>query len=158
MSQRGRTPVLNDDKRRAVCAILSKGFTLAEAANCLQCSVRTLQVEQRRNPQFREEVRQAKAQALLTPFQIMRKAAGSNWRAASWMIERADAERRHRAMMEMEDVDDDYNEPAGDEQPSLYERLLAASERTSQEISPEFARDCPKSTAFVLAHRARRES
>ena len=165
MSKRGRTPILNDDKRRAACAILSKGGTLAEAAECLQCSVRTLQIEQRRNPQFGEQVREAKARALLTPYQIMRKAARSNWRAASWMIERADAERREREMMEMEYDDAPEVDDAPNEEPSLLDRLRAAAERRSRssddtplEITPELERDLPKSAAFVRALRARSTS
>lgn len=99
MSQPSRPPVLNDAKREVVCIILAKGGTLAEAAKCLDLSVRTLQREQRRNPRFSMQVSEAKAQALLMPFQVLRKAARTNWRAASWMIERADAQRRERAAM-----------------------------------------------------------
>lgn len=89
-------PFLNDDKRRAVCAILARGGTLVEAAECLRCSVGTLKKEQRRNPRFREQVLEARARALLMPYQVVRKAACPNWRAASWMIERAEAQQRRR--------------------------------------------------------------
>lgn len=115
MPQRGRPAILNDDRRRAVCAILSKGGTLVDAARCLRCSVRVLQLEIRRNPKFREQVRSAKAEALLTPFQIIRQAARTNWRAARWMIERAD--QRRRELRANEQVGDYFEPPTADDSP-----------------------------------------
>ncbi|MEX2172418.1 MAG: hypothetical protein WD851_24065 [Pirellulales bacterium] len=154
MSKRGRTPILNDAKRRVVCAILAKGGTLGEAAECLQCSVRTLQLERKRNPRFRQQVCEAKAQAMLMPFFIMHKEAGSKWRAASWMIRREDDRRRELASMR---DDHGFQIHQADEGPSFLEELRRAGQQPSQsprEIPPGFARDCPRATAKVLATRA----
>lgn len=155
MPPTGRPSFLNDAKRQVVCALLAKGGTLAEAAQLLGCTGRTLQREQRRNPQFRQQVKDARAQALLTPFQIMRRAARTNWRAASWMIERADAQRREQAELHSNDY---YETLPDDERPSLLERLRRAAQqpsRTPGEIPPGFAEAFPKATAFIRALRAR---
>ena len=98
MSTNGRRRVLDDTKRREICALLSAGVSLQKTAEYVGCSRSTIQREMRRNSEFRERVQRSKATPQLGPLQAMRQAAQSNWRAAAWMLERADPEqfgRRH---------------------------------------------------------------
>jgi hypothetical protein len=89
---RGRDRVLDDAKQREVCALLSAGCNLQAAAQYVGCATNTIRREADRNPDFGLRVREARLQAQLSPLQAMRKAANSHWRAAAWMLERADPE------------------------------------------------------------------
>jgi hypothetical protein len=89
---RGRDRVLDAGKQREVCALLSAGCSLQAAAQYVGCATNTIRREANRDPDFGRRVREARLQAQLSPLQAMRKAANSHWRAAAWMLERADPE------------------------------------------------------------------
>jgi hypothetical protein len=87
---RGRNRILDEAKQREVCALLSAGCSLEAAASYVECAPNTIRREALRNPDFGRRLREARLQAQLSPLQAMRKAASSHWRAAAWMLERAD--------------------------------------------------------------------
>jgi hypothetical protein len=88
----GRIRSLDESKQREVCALLSAGCSLEAAASYVECAANTIRREALRNPDFGRRLREARIQAQLTPLQAMRKAASNHWRAAAWMLERADPE------------------------------------------------------------------
>ena len=99
MATMGRPRVLDEGKRREVCALMAAGASRAQAAEYVGCSESTLKREAMRDREFGERMRRAKATASLTPLHAMRQAAQTHWRAAAWMLERAEPEqfgRRHR--------------------------------------------------------------
>jgi hypothetical protein len=89
---RGRLRVLDEGRQREVCALISSGCSLLAAAQYVGCAPNTIRREANRNPEFGRRLREAQLQAQLSPLQAMRKAANSHWRAAAWMLERADPE------------------------------------------------------------------
>jgi hypothetical protein len=84
----GRPRALDDAKRREVCTLLTAGLELQEAARYVGCTDRTLRNEIRRSAAFRSEVQAALLSARLAPEKLLRQAAGRNWRAAAWLLER----------------------------------------------------------------------
>lgn len=96
MAKRGRPRALDDTKRGQVCALVSAGAGLRQAAEYVGCSHSTLCREARRDAGFREQLRRARATTQLAPLQSMRQAAQTNWRAAAWMLERSDPEQYGR--------------------------------------------------------------
>jgi hypothetical protein len=104
----GRPPALDDPKRREICALLNAGLEFTEAARYVGCTPRTIRNEIRRNPDFRREVHDALLAARLAPEKLLRQAAGRNWRAAAWLLERTDPQayaRRSPAACTPEDLD-----------------------------------------------------
>src|SRR4051812_15335785 len=93
---RGRPRALDDAKQREVCALISGGCGLGEAARYVNCDVGTIRREATRNPAFAEQIRNSRAYAKLSPLKAMQKAAGTHWRAAAWMLERAFPDRFSR--------------------------------------------------------------
>src|SRR5262245_5771312 len=98
MPQAGRPRVLDDAKRREICALISAGCGLETAARYVSCSLSTIRRETLRNDDFRQQLRAAEVQAQLNPLRAMQKAAATHWRAAAWLLERTIPERyaRHR--------------------------------------------------------------
>jgi hypothetical protein len=86
----GRPRALDDAKRREVCALLTAGFEFQEAARYIGCARQTLRREMRRNPEFRRAVQDALLGSRLAPEKMLRQAAGRNWRAAAWLLERTE--------------------------------------------------------------------
>ena len=160
MSSTGRSPALDDAKRQVVCALVARGSTLAEAAEYVGCDRSTLYRHRRRNEQFRQQLSAAKAQSLLAPYQVIRKAAGSKWRAAAWAIERIDSNRRRYAAAPPDEdlLDQDLDQPRPEE-PSLYERLMTRPRtRGFLELTPEFEEAFPRTAAYVRQRRERLEA
>lgn len=93
MSNAGRPRALNETKCREVCAIVTAGASLKQAAKYVGCSVSTINREAKREESFREQLRRASVAAQLAPLQSLRAAANSHWRAAAWMLERIDPEK-----------------------------------------------------------------
>lgn len=93
MADVGRPRALDEFKRREICALVSAGCGLSTAARYVGCSVRTIDREAERNPDFNEKIRRALLAAEVTPLQALRKAASTHWRAAAWMLERIDPDR-----------------------------------------------------------------
>ncbi len=88
----GRIRVLDEAKQREICALIATGCSLEAAASYVECAPNTIRREADRNPDFGRRLREARLQAQLSPLQAMRKAANNHWRAAAWMLERADPE------------------------------------------------------------------
>ena len=96
MSTAGRHRVLDDVKRREICALISAGCGISDAARYVGCSASTIQREALRNPDFKKQLRGAEVHSQLQSLQAMRKAANSHWRAAAWMLERSNPRRFSR--------------------------------------------------------------
>lgn len=86
----GRPRLLDDTKRREICALVSAGTGLPKAARYVGCSVKTIRRESQRNATFGEQLRRAEMAAQLSPLDALRRAAGTHWRAAAWILERCD--------------------------------------------------------------------
>ncbi len=85
----GRPRVLDDGKRREICALIAGGCGLREAAKYVHCSVNTIRREAERNVDFAEQLRHSESYARLSPLRAMQAAMGTHWRAAAWFLERA---------------------------------------------------------------------
>ncbi|TWT73739.1 hypothetical protein Pla123a_36320 [Posidoniimonas polymericola] len=98
-----RPRVLDEGKQREVCALLTAGMTVREAADYVGCCEKTIRREQARDDGFDERVRRARMAARLGPLQAVRQAAATHWRAAAWLVDRQDRqeERERRARREL---------------------------------------------------------
>jgi hypothetical protein len=88
MSQPGRPKKLDQKKRAEVCALVSAGVTVREAARYVGCDRDTIRNEAQRNQHFGRELERARSQARVHPLRTMHDAAAKNWRAAAWWLER----------------------------------------------------------------------
>jgi hypothetical protein len=88
-TRRGRRRVLDDAKRREICAYVAGGCNVREAARFVRCNINTVRREAERNPEFDEQLRRAQTYAQLSPLRAMQLASATHWRAAAWMLERA---------------------------------------------------------------------
>jgi hypothetical protein len=93
MSNRGRPRILDDAKRRSICALAAAGCGLQDAARYIGCSVSTIRRTLARDREFREQLRASELNAQIEPLRAMRKAASTHWRAAAWMLERTNPRR-----------------------------------------------------------------
>jgi hypothetical protein len=163
MSQAGRPRSLDESKRREVCALISAGCGLDAAARYVSCSVSTIRREALRNDEFRKQLRGAEVHAQLDPLRAMRRAAGTHWRAAAWLLERTIPERFARrrdnacSAHDLHDVVDAIVESAVEEieDPETRERvcrrLLATAYRTRRAlVAEERARLDPRSGTFDM--------
>ncbi len=83
-------PVLTEEKRNAIVAILSVGCPRYVAARYVGCSPTTIARTAARDPQFAARLRQAQASVELAFLRRIGKAADKEqyWRAAAWALER----------------------------------------------------------------------
>jgi hypothetical protein len=91
--RRGRPRRLNETELCEICAYVSGGLGLEEAAEYVRCSVNTIRREANRNPEFEKDLHDAMLRAQLHPLRAMQKAVATHWRAAAWMLERMFPER-----------------------------------------------------------------
>jgi hypothetical protein len=89
----GRPRTLDDGKLREICALIAGGCGLRDAACYVDCSVKTIRREARKNADFGQQLRHSETFAQLSPLRAMQGAVGTHWRAAAWMLERAFPER-----------------------------------------------------------------
>jgi len=146
MSQLGRPRALDDVKRREVCALISAGCGIPDAARYVGCSVSTIRRETLRSPEFKNELRGAEIHSQLQSLQAMRKAADSHWQAAAWMLERTNPRRFARPSLktyraeEVRDAIDQIIETAVEEiqdpetQDRVCRRLLVAAHQASRAL------------------------
>ena len=94
----GRPRVLDDTKIAEICALLSAGCGIREAARYVRCDPSTIHREADRNPDFHNHLQRAIQNAKLSPLQAMQQAVNTHWRAAAWMLERTRPERFARPL------------------------------------------------------------
>lgn len=89
MTTAGRPRALDEIKKREVCALLAAGGTMRFAAKYVDCHVKSINNEARRDPEFGAKLREAQLSAQLEPLRALRRKATTHWRAAAWLLERS---------------------------------------------------------------------
>jgi len=89
MARRGRRPVLTDEKKRDIVAILAVGCSRVAAAAYVGCTARTIRNTASRDPEFALQLRAAEGRQELTYLKQIHEAAKKPqyWRAAAWFLE-----------------------------------------------------------------------
>lgn len=87
--KRGRPRILDETRRREICALVAGGCSLREAARYVHCGINTIRRELERNSEFSEALRHSQMYAQMSPLRAMQQAVATHWRAAAWMLERA---------------------------------------------------------------------
>jgi hypothetical protein len=108
MSDAGRPHLLDEQKQAEICDFVSAGHSVASAARLMGCNVKTIRRHAERDERFARLLRSAEVAAQNDPLKLMRRAAGSSWRAAAWILERTQPEhygRQPSAACRPEDVD-----------------------------------------------------
>jgi hypothetical protein len=89
---RGRRRVLDGEKKARLCELIShESYTVEQAAESLDVSLRTIQRERKYDQDFDHEVRLA-LQSPPDPLKLLELAARTHWRAAAWLLERTKPE------------------------------------------------------------------
>jgi hypothetical protein len=89
---RGRRRILNDAKKARLCELVAhESYSVEQAAESLDVSLRTVQRERKFDQDFDHEVRLALQQPP-EPLKLMEHAARTHWRAAAWLLERSNPE------------------------------------------------------------------
>lgn len=98
---RGRRRVLDDAKKARLCELIDQeSYSVEQAAESLDVSLRTVQRERRHDQDFDHEVRLALQQSP-DPLKLMEQAARTHWRAAAWLLERTKPEEFARKPVNM---------------------------------------------------------
>jgi hypothetical protein len=86
----GRPPVLDDNKRRKIIAIIANGSSRRVAARIVGCAHSTITRTAVRDPEFAVELDAAEHSAEVEALRNLRHAARTDryWRAAAWLLER----------------------------------------------------------------------
>ncbi|MBS0207798.1 MAG: hypothetical protein JSS27_02490 [Planctomycetes bacterium] len=89
MTAKPRT-ILDEVKRREICAIVSVGATRTVAARYVGCSVVTIRRAALRDKKFRGQLLKAESHNEIAQLQNLQSASkkAQYWRAAAWMLER----------------------------------------------------------------------
>lgn len=95
MAKPSRRAVLDEAKRREICAVLAMGGSRRLAARYVGCAPSTIVRTAERDPLFRDQLLQAEGQHELLYLRNIQAAAKREqyWRAAAWMLERRYPER-----------------------------------------------------------------
>jgi hypothetical protein len=96
MTSPGRPPVLDKPRCAEICQLVAAGHSVATAARLIGCDARTIRRQARRDEDFGRQLRTAEVSARNDPLKMMQRAAHGSWRAAAWLLERADPERYGR--------------------------------------------------------------
>jgi hypothetical protein len=102
-----RPRILDAERRIELCNLLASGLSLSEAARGVGCSLRTLRRETDRDDAFRQQISQVLLANRLNPLYHICQAALTDWRAATWLLERFCPEqfaRRDRASCSPKDL------------------------------------------------------
>ncbi len=83
-------PILDETRRREICAILAVGGTRTIAASYVGCHVETIRNTAKRDAQFAEQLRRAEISPEISYLRTVQTAAqdSKHWRAAAWALER----------------------------------------------------------------------
>jgi hypothetical protein len=111
--RRGRLRLLDEVKRSEICALVAGGFSRCEAARYVACSAKTIQREAARNPDFQAKLLNSEMYAQMNPLRAIHQAAGTHWRAAAWILERAYPDRygrRHQNALNAKEARQLYSE------------------------------------------------
>ncbi len=86
----GRPPVLDEDKRRTVIAMVANGSSRRMAAAYIGCAPSTITRTAARDPEFAAQLGRAECNVETEALALIRKAARNecHWRAAAWILER----------------------------------------------------------------------
>ncbi len=108
MGKGGRPPVLDENKRGQIAAILSAGCSQTRAAQFVGCAHSTIQRTADRDPKFAKQLELAKCNAELGLVKSIRSAAQKEqyWRAAAWALERCFPEKYARRGPDVITVED----------------------------------------------------
>lgn len=89
---RKRSPryVLDDVKRREICAVISVGCTRRVAAEYVGCSRNTILMTAKRDPEFAAQLLKADHTCEVHSLTLLNKAGKDlrNWRVLTWLLER----------------------------------------------------------------------
>ena len=89
---RGRRRILDPAKKARLCELVAKeSYSIEQAADALDVSLRTVQRERKFDQDFDHEVRLSLQQPP-DPLKLMEHAARTHWRAAAWLLERRNPE------------------------------------------------------------------
>ncbi|BBO31325.1 hypothetical protein [Lacipirellula parvula] len=88
---RQRERVFTEEMKVKFCRLVRESYSLAEAAQGVGVTLRTVQRYRREEEDFDQEVRMAKL-AKPDPLKLMESAARTHWRAAAWLLERTKPE------------------------------------------------------------------
>jgi len=90
MAKCGRPPVLDENKRTQILAILGVGCSRHTAASFVGCAVSTIRRTADRDPEFARELGRAEHNAEINYLKHIQQAANKEqyWRAAAWALER----------------------------------------------------------------------
>jgi hypothetical protein len=89
----GRPRALTDQKQDELIHHIGLGASVAEAAQIVGVSLRTVQREAKEDEEFAQDLELARRVAPTDPYQLMLQAARTHWRAAAWLLERSDPDR-----------------------------------------------------------------
>ena len=94
MSNPGRPPALDTDKRQRIIALLTVGCSRRVAARHVGCSPSTITRTAARDPAFADQVARAETNLEIELLGNIRQAAQTDryWRAAAWLLERKNQE------------------------------------------------------------------
>ena len=86
----GRPPVLDEEKRRKIIAMLANGSSRRVVANYIGCAPSTITRTILRDGEFAAAVAEAEQNTEIDALRHIRNAARNNryWRAAAWLLER----------------------------------------------------------------------
>lgn len=98
----GRKRVLDDVKKREVCALVTAGMSMTKVAKYVGCGRRTIQLERQADDDFDRRIRRAAMARDLNPREAMRRFAATHWRAAAWMLEREERQQAARTRAKSE--------------------------------------------------------
>ncbi len=95
MPRSKKTPVLDEEKKSNVVALVAVGSSRRVAARYVGCAPSTIVRTAARDDKFAAELQKAACEAELGLLNSIRKAAKKeqHWRAAAWILERAHPER-----------------------------------------------------------------
>ena len=88
---RQRERVFTEAMKVKFCELVRQSYSLAEAAQGVGVTLRTVQRYRREEEDFDQEVRMAKL-SKPDPLKLMESAARTHWRAAAWLLERTKPE------------------------------------------------------------------